>query len=58
MTAHAPESATTLLVIAKQPVPGRVKTRLVPPCTHERELATVLSRVGSVTRESVLRETA
>jgi hypothetical protein len=24
---------TTLLVIAKQPVPGRVKTRLVPQCT-------------------------
>jgi glycosyltransferase A (GT-A) superfamily protein (DUF2064 family) len=23
-----------LLVIAKAPVPGRVKTRLVPPCTH------------------------
>lgn len=36
MTAPAPESATTLLVIAKQPVPGRVKTRLVPPCTHEQ----------------------
>jgi len=32
----APESDTTLLVIAKQPVPGRVKTRLVPPCTHEQ----------------------
>ena len=28
--------ATTLLVIAKQPVPGRVKTRLVPPCTYEQ----------------------
>ena len=36
MTATGPESATTLLVIAKQPVPGRVKTRLVPPCTHEQ----------------------
>jgi glycosyltransferase A (GT-A) superfamily protein (DUF2064 family) len=34
--APMPESATTLLVIAKQPVPGRVKTRLVPPCTHEQ----------------------
>jgi len=34
--APIPESATTLLVIAKQPVPGRVKTRLVPPCTHEQ----------------------
>ena len=36
MTATAPEPATTLLVIAKQPVPGRVKTRLVPPCSHEQ----------------------
>ena len=27
---------TTLLVIAKQPVPGRVKTRLVPPCSYEQ----------------------
>ena len=25
-----------LLVIAKAPVPGRVKTRLTPPCTHEQ----------------------
>jgi len=33
----APSSSdTTLLVIAKQPVPGRVKTRLVPPCTYEQ----------------------
>jgi hypothetical protein len=38
MTSPAPES-TTLLVIAKQPVPGRVKTRLVPPCTHEQAAA-------------------
>jgi glycosyltransferase A (GT-A) superfamily protein (DUF2064 family) len=29
----AEETDTTLLVIAKQPLPGRVKTRLVPPCT-------------------------
>jgi glycosyltransferase A (GT-A) superfamily protein (DUF2064 family) len=36
VTRHAPETATTLLVIAKQPVPGRVKTRLVPPCTYEQ----------------------
>ena len=27
------EPDTTLLVIAKQPLPGHVKTRLVPPCT-------------------------
>jgi uncharacterized protein len=39
MTAPAPDPATTLLVIAKQPVPGRVKTRLVPPCTHEQAAA-------------------
>jgi len=39
VTASAPESTTTLLVIAKQPVPGRVKTRLVPPCTHEQAAA-------------------
>jgi glycosyltransferase A (GT-A) superfamily protein (DUF2064 family) len=32
-------SATTLLVIAKQPVAGRVKTRLVPPCTFEQAAA-------------------
>ena len=31
--------AITVLVIAKQPVPGRVKTRLVPPCTHEQAAA-------------------
>jgi uncharacterized protein len=39
VTAHAPEAVATLLVIAKQPVPGRVKTRLVPPCTHEQAAA-------------------
>ena len=39
MTAPAPKPVTTLLVIAKQPVPGRVKTRLVPPCTHEQAAA-------------------
>ncbi|GAA3804406.1 DUF2064 domain-containing protein [Streptomyces phyllanthi] len=32
----ATTGAATLLVIAKEPVPGRVKTRLTPPCTpHE-----------------------
>jgi glycosyltransferase A (GT-A) superfamily protein (DUF2064 family) len=39
VTAPAPESATTLLVMAKQPVPGRVKTRLVPPCSYEQAAA-------------------
>jgi uncharacterized protein len=39
VTADAPEAAATLLVIAKQPVPGRVKTRLVPPCTYEQAAA-------------------
>ena len=39
MTAPPPQPATTLLVIAKQPVPGRVKTCLVPPCTHEQAAA-------------------
>jgi len=36
VTGPAPESDTTLLIIAKQPVPGKVKTRLVPPCTYEQ----------------------
>ena len=39
MTARAPEPDTTLLIIAKQPVPGKVKTRLVPPCTYEQAAA-------------------
>jgi uncharacterized protein len=39
VTASARGPDTTLLVIAKQPVPGRVKTRLVPPFTHEQAAA-------------------
>jgi uncharacterized protein len=39
LTAPPPQLANTLLVIAKEPVPGRVKTRLVPPCTHEQAAA-------------------
>jgi uncharacterized protein len=39
VTTPAPGPDTTLLVIAKQPVPGRVKTRLVPPFTHEQAAA-------------------
>lgn len=30
-----PSGPTTLLVLAKEPVPGRVKTRLTPPFTPE-----------------------
>jgi glycosyltransferase A (GT-A) superfamily protein (DUF2064 family) len=37
--AAAAEPDTTLLVIAKQPRPGRVKTRLVPPCTPAQAAA-------------------
>ena len=37
--AWSPGPRTTLLVIAKQPVPGRVKTRLVPPYTFEQAAA-------------------
>ena len=39
MTASGQGPDTTLLVIAKQPAPGRVKTRLVPPFTHEQAAA-------------------
>ena len=49
-----PESATTLLVIAKQPVPGRVKTRLVPPCTHE-QAASLAEAALADTLHAVLR---
>ncbi|HEX4832804.1 MAG TPA: DUF2064 domain-containing protein [Trebonia sp.] len=39
MTRAPVGAGTTLLVIAKQPVPGRVKTRLVPPYTPEQAAA-------------------
>ncbi|MDB1088613.1 glycosyltransferase [Streptomyces sp. ACA25] len=32
----APRGATTLLVIAKEPLPGRVKTRLTPPFSPQQ----------------------
>lgn len=35
MTPGAKAGATTLLVLAKEPLPGRVKTRLTPPFTPE-----------------------
>lgn len=31
-----PPAGATWVVIAKAPVPGRVKTRLCPPCSHEQ----------------------
>ncbi|MFI0156636.1 TIGR04282 family arsenosugar biosynthesis glycosyltransferase [Streptomyces lydicus] len=41
MSARPPATGpATLLVIAKEPVPGRVKTRLTPPYTHQ-EAATL-----------------
>ena len=48
---------TTILVIAKEPVPGRAKTRLSPPCTPDeaaslaeaalRQTLTTVARVGA-----------
>jgi glycosyltransferase A (GT-A) superfamily protein (DUF2064 family) len=47
-----------LLVIAKEPVPGRVKTRLTPPCTPEQAariaaaaIADTLAAVRAVERD-------
>jgi uncharacterized protein len=37
--ARIDDMAPALLVIAKEPVPGRVKTRLTPPCTAEQAAA-------------------
>jgi glycosyltransferase A (GT-A) superfamily protein (DUF2064 family) len=52
VTAASPEPATTLLVIAKQPLPGLVKTRLVPPCSYEQAaaLAVAVARQAPRTR--------
>jgi glycosyltransferase A (GT-A) superfamily protein (DUF2064 family) len=36
---HPQASTVQILVFAKQPVPGRVKTRLCPPCTPEQAAA-------------------
>nr|WSW66267.1 DUF2064 domain-containing protein [Streptomyces sp. NBC_00995] len=51
----APAGATTLLVIAKEPLPGRVKTRLTPPfspaeaaCLAEAALADTLHTVRAL----------
>ena len=37
---------STLLVIAKSPAPGRVKTRLTPPCTPEQAAALAEAALG------------
>lgn len=54
MTGPAQTPAITLLVIAKEPVPGRVKTRLVPPCTYE-EAAALAEAALTDTLHAVLR---
>jgi uncharacterized protein len=54
VTALVSDPLTTLLVIAKQPVPGRVKTRLVPPCTYE-QAASLAEAALADTLHTVLR---
>src|SRR5262249_6077252 len=39
-----------LLVIAKQPVPGRVKTRLCPPCTPRQAAAVAAASLADTLR--------
>ncbi|WP_181793934.1 DUF2064 domain-containing protein [Streptomyces sp. WELS2] len=56
MTA-APTGPTTLLVIAKEPVPGRVKTRLTPPYTPQ-EAAALAEASLTDTLRTVLRSPA
>ncbi len=50
MTDPLLEPGTTLLVIAKQPLPGRVKTRLVPPCSYEQAAALAEAALGDTLR--------
>ena len=45
---------TTLMVIAKQPVPGRVKTRLVPPCSYEQAAALAEAALADTLRTVLL----
>ena len=42
-----PDAPTALLILAKEPIPGRVKTRLSPPCTPVE--AAELARIALVT---------
>ncbi|MFD2351009.1 TIGR04282 family arsenosugar biosynthesis glycosyltransferase [Nonomuraea ferruginea] len=53
MSSHHADGAQ-LLVIAKEPVPGRVKTRLTPPCTP-REAAALASAALEDTLRTVAR---
>ncbi|MDJ0340870.1 DUF2064 domain-containing protein [Streptomyces sp. H10-C2] len=50
----APSGGTTLLVIAKEPVPGRVKTRLTPPYSP-RQAAALAEAALADTLDAVLR---
>lgn len=53
MSSHHTDS-TQLLVIAKEPVPGKVKTRLTPPCTP-REAAALAGAALEDTLRTVAR---
>ncbi len=61
VTALAPDSAAAIIVLAKSPVVGRVKTRLCPPCSShqaaalaEAALSDTLTAVTSVPARRVL----
>ncbi|MFF7701160.1 TIGR04282 family arsenosugar biosynthesis glycosyltransferase [Streptomyces lydicus] len=55
MSAWPPATGpATLLVIAKEPVPGRVKTRLTPPYTHQ-EAATLAEAALADTLHTALK---
>ncbi|MFR9722942.1 DUF2064 domain-containing protein [Streptomyces sp. MS19] len=54
---HGPHGPATLLVIAKEPVPGRVKTRLTPPFTP-RQAAALAEAALADTLHALLRTPA
>jgi rSAM/selenodomain-associated transferase 1 len=45
--------APTLLVIAKEPIPGRVKTRLTPPCTPGQAAALAAAAIEDTLRAAL-----
>jgi len=53
VTTEAGRTDATILVLAKEPAPGRAKTRLTPPCTPE-QAATIAEAALTQTLESVL----